>query len=42
MASRHLLVEHNELVAHIVKKFDPNPQDVEDLISMGASDLSRP
>lgn len=40
MASRHLLVEHNlRLVAHIVKKFDPNPQDVEDLISIGSIGL---
>jgi len=40
MASRNLLVEHNlRLVAHIVKKFDPNPQDVEDLISIGSIGL---
>jgi RNA polymerase sporulation-specific sigma factor len=35
-----VLIEHNlRLVAHIVKKFDPNPQDVEDLISIGSIGL---
>ena len=28
-----------QLVAHIVKKFDPNPQDIEDLISIGSIGL---
>lgn len=40
ISSRNMLVEHNlRLVAHIVKKFDPNPQDVEDLISIGSIGL---
>lgn len=40
LASRNLLVEHNlRLVAHIVKKFDPKPQDIEDLISIGSIGL---
>lgn len=40
MASRNVLVEHNlRLVAHIVKKFDPSPQDIEDLISIGSIGL---
>ncbi|MGI6627425.1 MAG: RNA polymerase sporulation sigma factor SigK [Bacillota bacterium] len=40
MGSRNVLVEHNlRLVAHIVKKFDPNPQDIEDLISIGSIGL---
>jgi RNA polymerase sporulation-specific sigma factor len=40
MVSRNILVEHNlRLVAHIVKKFDPNPQDIEDLISIGSIGL---
>jgi len=40
LASRNVLVEHNlRLVAHIVKKFDPNPQDIEDLISIGSIGL---
>ena len=39
-ASRNILVEHNlRLVAHIVKKFDPCPQDIEDLISIGSIGL---
>ncbi|MGI6662934.1 MAG: RNA polymerase sporulation sigma factor SigK [Bacillota bacterium] len=38
--SRNTLVEHNlRLVAHIVKKFDPNPQDIEDMISIGSIGL---
>ena len=33
-------MEHNlRLVAHIVKKFDPNPQDIEDMISIGSIGL---
>lgn len=37
---RNTLVEHNlRLVAHIVKKFDPNPQDIEDMISIGSIGL---
>lgn len=40
VTSRNVLIEHNlRLVAHIVKKFDPNPQDVEDLISIGSIGL---
>jgi len=40
MASRNTLVEHNlRLVAHIVKKFDPNPQEIEDMISIGSIGL---
>lgn len=40
MTSRNTLVEHNlRLVAHIVKKFDPNPQDIEDMISIGSIGL---
>lgn len=40
ITSRNVLIEHNlRLVAHIVKKFDPNPQDVEDLISIGSIGL---
>lgn len=40
MTSRNTLVEHNlRLVAHIVKKFDPSPQDIEDLISIGSIGL---
>ncbi len=40
MAKRNTLVEHNlRLVAHIVKKFDPNPQEIEDLISIGSIGL---
>ncbi len=40
MSKRNTLVEHNlRLVAHIVKKFDPNPQDVEDMISIGSIGL---
>lgn len=40
MRSRNKLVEHNlRLVAHIVKKFDPNPQEIEDLISIGSIGL---
>lgn len=40
MSSRNVLVEHNlRLVAHIVKKFDPNPQDIEDMISIGSIGL---
>ena len=39
-SKRNILVEHNlRLVAHIVKKFDPNPQDVEDMISIGSIGL---
>jgi len=38
--SRNTLVEHNlRLVAHIVKKFDPNPQEIEDMISIGSIGL---
>ena len=34
--SRNVLIEHNlRLVAHIVKKFDHNPSDQDDLISIG-------
>ncbi len=40
MNSRNKLVEHNlRLVAHIVKKFDPNPQEIEDMISIGSIGL---
>ncbi len=40
MTSRNVLVEHNlRLVAHIVKKFDPNPQEIEDMISIGSIGL---
>lgn len=40
MASRNVLVEHNlRLVAHIVKKFDPSPQEIEDMISIGSIGL---
>jgi RNA polymerase sporulation-specific sigma factor len=40
MVSRNTLVEHNlRLVAHIVKKFDPNPQEIEDMISIGSIGL---
>ncbi len=40
VTSRNVLIEHNlRLVVHIVKKFDPNPQDVEDLISIGSIGL---
>ncbi len=40
MAKRNTLVEHNlRLVAHIVKKFDPHPQEIEDLISIGSIGL---
>lgn len=40
ICSRNTLVEHNlRLVAHIVKKFDPNPQDIEDMISIGSIGL---
>lgn len=40
MVSRNVLVEHNlRLVAHIVKKFDPNPQEIEDMISIGSIGL---
>jgi RNA polymerase sporulation-specific sigma factor len=40
IVSRNTLVEHNlRLVAHIVKKFDPNPQDIEDMISIGSIGL---
>lgn len=40
MTSRNTLVEHNlRLVAHIVKKFDPNPQEIEDMISIGSIGL---
>ena len=40
MECRNKLVEHNlRLVAHIVKKFDPTPQDIEDLISIGSIGL---
>lgn len=40
MSLRNTLVEHNlRLVAHIVKKFDPNPQDIEDMISIGSIGL---
>lgn len=38
--SRDELIKHNlRLVAHIVKKFDPDPQEVEDLISIGSIGL---
>ncbi|QUL98455.1 MAG: RNA polymerase sporulation sigma factor SigK [Candidatus Fermentithermobacillus carboniphilus] len=40
IASRNTLIEHNlRLVAHIVKKFDPGPQEIEDLISIGSIGL---
>jgi RNA polymerase sporulation-specific sigma factor len=40
VTSRNVLVEHNlRLVAHIVKKFDPNPQEIEDMISIGSIGL---
>ena len=40
IASRNVLVEHNlRLVAHIVKKFDPSPQEIEDMISIGSIGL---
>ena len=40
LVSRNTLVEHNlRLVAHIVKKFDPNPQEIEDMISIGSIGL---
>lgn len=40
--ARNRLIEHNlRLVAHIVKKFDPPPQDVEDLISIGTIGLCK-
>ncbi|MBE3518723.1 MAG: RNA polymerase sporulation sigma factor SigK [Firmicutes bacterium] len=40
--ARNTLIEHNlRLVAHIVKKFDPPPQDVEDLISIGTIGLCK-
>ena len=40
IASRNILVEHNlRLVAHIVKKFDPSPQEIEDMISIGSIGL---
>jgi RNA polymerase sporulation-specific sigma factor len=40
MKSRNTLVEHNlRLVAHIVKKFDPHPQEIEDMISIGSIGL---
>lgn len=40
LASRNALIEHNlRLVAHIVKKFDPSPQELEDLISIGSIGL---
>lgn len=41
-SARNTLIEHNlRLVAHIVKKFDPAPQDVEDLISIGTIGLCK-
>lgn len=40
LEARNILIEHNlRLVAHIVKKFDPNPQEIEDLISIGSIGL---
>ena len=34
--ARNMLIEHNlRLVAHIVKKFESNVQDVDDLIGIG-------
>jgi len=40
VASRNTLVEHNlRLVVHIVKKFDPNPQEIDDMISIGSIGL---
>ncbi len=39
-AARNKLIEHNlRLVAHIVKKFDGTPEDMEDLISVGTIGL---
>ena len=38
--ARNKLIEHNlRLVAHIVKKFDQRPGDVDDLISIGTIGL---
>ncbi|WP_415841044.1 sigma-70 family RNA polymerase sigma factor, partial [Paenibacillus typhae] len=40
LVSRKLLIEHNlRLVNHIVKKFDNDTQDFEDLISIGVQGL---
>ena len=38
--SRNILIEHNlRLVAHIVKKYDTNKDDIDDLISIGTIGL---
>lgn len=38
--ARNILIEHNlRLVAHIVKKFDKNSNDTDDLISIGTIGL---
>lgn len=38
--ARNMLIEHNlRLVAHIVKKFESNVQDVDDLIGIGTVGL---
>ena len=38
--ARRILIEHNlRLVAHVVKKFENNPEDREDLISIGTIGL---
>lgn len=40
MDARNQLIEHNlRLVAHIVKKFDQRPNDIDDLISIGTIGL---
>ncbi len=40
LAARNKLIEHNlRLVAHIVKKYDHNKEDVDDLISIGTIGL---
>ena len=38
--ARNKLIEHNlRLVAHIVKKYDSNKEDTDDLISIGTTGL---
>ena len=42
LEARNLLVEHNlRLVAHIVKKYQPPPEEMEDLLSIGTIGLMK-
>lgn len=40
LEAKHILIEHNlRLVAHIVKKYQPADEDIEDLLSIGTIGL---